>query len=128
MINENDMKNEGNVFSEATVVAGDQDAISSPGVYHNGEAWLNDTGLDMHDDFQEVLSIYHSLADNDDGYGYKLEERNGVTELSGYYSDILPHLVLSDDEKKKFLNYLDEYYGMPIDAYDSYLRAMEKDD
>ena len=127
MINENDMKREGKVLAEATVGIGNRDDNSSLCVYHNGQDWLNDTGLDMHDDFQEVLSIYHSLADNDDGYGYKLEEQNGTTELSSY-GDIFPRLVLSEGEKTKFLDYLDEYYGMPIDAYDSFRRAMEKDD
>ena len=103
-----------------------EDGSKEP-TYTNGQDWLNDIGLDMEDDFTEIFSIYHSLSDNDDCYGYKLSEQNGKTELSGY-GDIFPKLVLSEDEKGKFLNYLDEYYGMPIDAYDMFRRAMERND
>lgn len=121
------MEKENLELTDSHLMENPSPSSSGSDVYTNGEDWLNDSGLDMQDDFQEVLSIYHSLADNDGGYGFKIEDQNGTTELSGY-GDIFPHLRLTEDEKTKFLNYLDEYYGMPIDAYDSFRRAMEKDD
>ena len=89
--------------------------------------WMDACDLGSADEFMEISSLYHAINDKDSGYGYEVAEKGDVLTLSPY-DQSLPSLSLSEEAKAQMLASLDEKYGMPIDAYEVFLHAMEKDD
>lgn len=89
--------------------------------------WMKDCDLGSTDEFMELSSLYHAISDKDSSYGYDVSEEGDNLRLSPYDPD-LPCLILSEEARAQVIKELDEKYDMPIDAYEVFLHAMEKDD
>lgn len=93
--------------------------------YSSFDEWFSDH-FDRNGDFNEIVGVYRTLS-GDSGYGYTLSTDSGTCCLTSDYQLVAP-LNVPESELPTICQKLDELYGWPIDAEESFRHAMEKDD
>ena len=93
--------------------------------YTNFDDWLGDH-FDRHADFDDIVGVYRTLS-GDSGYGYSLSTNSGTCCLTSDFNLAEP-LKVPESELPSICQKLDELYGWPIDAEESFRHAMGKDD
>lgn len=89
------------------------------------DGWLEDN-FDLCENFDDVVAIYRTLC-GDSGWGYTVTVANGKARISSDYG-LYPSLEVPEDEVDNICRKMDDLYGWPIDAEETFRHAMEKDD